>query len=810
MNVADGQSLPFDNADAAYDLLAAHVERFVEAWESGSGPPSVVDYLPRGSPAVRRLGLIELIKVDLEYRQQRGCLRPLGEYFDAFPELCVGGEIPFDLIYEDFHIRKQSGETVLIQPYFERFPQHRSRLEQLLGVADPYRTTRAVPSSGAVEMQPGQQLDDFDLIRELGAGAFAKVFLARQVSMQRLVALKVSADQGDEPQTLAQLDHPHIVRVYDQRVLPERQMRLLYMQYIPGGTLQDVIKAAQQLPDRRSGKLVLEVIDGALASRGELLPSESFARRSLNDLSWPQAVCRLGASLASALDYAHRRGVLHRDVKPANVLLTAEGSPKLADFNISFSSQVEGASPRAFFGGSLAYMSPEQLEAYDPNHSRQPEDLDGRADMYSLAVVLWEMLAGRRPFEDQMLPGGIEATIRDMTLRRRRGVPLEAIRQLPDDCPQGLKAVLLRCLAPEAADRFADSGQLGRQLELCLSDAHDLLYPPAEDRWRQRARRWPFGKALLAVTPRSWPRAAAAWPLVSVVVAGVLPNLLMSWLNIKYNGGAITKMVGFATPQEWLSSPQVMIVNSIAYPLGVLWLGYCFWPIKQGARQIRKGEPLSSEQWHVVGRYCLRLGLMAWTVSLTLWITTSLVFPVWIQLANPDIEVTGRDYLHFVASQLFCGLIAASLTYFFITSIAVRAFFPRLIPPNSDDPQMAEELNRASSPVTFNFLVLAAVPVLSMTVVFYLFRMDVQAMKGLTTEPEVPLAFCILGGVGFIGLLVCWFLRLDILMDLAALQPAVSDSQPSAPRDIEAALIGSTRRAGLSESSRPSRSRTAG
>jgi serine/threonine protein kinase len=803
MNVASGPSLPFDHADAAYDLLAVHVGRFVEAWEAGGGPPSVVDYLPQGSPAVRRLGLIELIKVDLEYRQQRGCLRPLSEYFDAFPELCDGGEVPFDLIYEDFHIRKQGGETVVIQPYFERFPQHRSRLEQLLGMGDPYRTTRAVPTKDAVEVGPGQQLDDFDLIKELGAGAFAKVFLARQVSMQRFVALKVSADKSDEPQTLAQLDHPHIVRVYDQRIVPERHLRLLYMQYIPGGTLQDVVKTAQQLPDRRSGKLVLDVIDAALASRGELLPSEGFARRALNDLSWAHAVCRIGASLAAALDYAHRRGVLHRDVKPANVLLTSEGSPKLADFNISFSSQVEGASPREFFGGSLTYMSPEQLEAYDPNHSRQPEEMDGRSDIYSLGVLLWEMLTGRRPFEDQMLPAGIEATIRDMTHRRRRGVPAAAIRQLPDDCPQGLKEVLLRCLAPEPADRFADAGQLARQLELCLSDAHDLLYPPAEDPWRRRVRRWPFGWALLALTPRSWPRAAAAWPLVSVVVAGVLPNLLMSLVNITYNGGAITKMVGFATPQEWLSSPQVMIVNAIAYPLGVVWLGYCFWPIKQGSRQIRRGVPLDPEQWRTAGRYCLRLGLMAWTVTLTLWIVTSLVFPIWIQLAHPEIEVSVIDYVHFVASQAFCGLIAASLTYFFITFIAVRAFFPRLIPPNSDDPQMAEELNWASSPVTFNFLVLALVPVVSMTLAFYLFYNGM--LEGLTADPEVPLAFVMLGFVGFVGLIVCWFLRLDILVDLAALQPAVCDSQPSLPRDAEAALIGSTRRSGLSESSRRTR-----
>ena len=83
--------------------------------------------------------------------------------------------------------------------------------------------------------------------------------------------------------------------------------------------------------------------------------------------------------------------MLHRDVKPANVLLTAEPSPKLADFNISFSDKVDGATPAAYFGGSLAYMSPEQLEACNPAHARSADELDGRSDLYSLGMVLWEL-----------------------------------------------------------------------------------------------------------------------------------------------------------------------------------------------------------------------------------------------------------------------------------------------------------------------------------------------------------------------------------------------------------------------------------
>ncbi len=122
-----------------------------------------------------------------------------------------------------------------------------------------------------------------------------------------------------------------------------------------------------------TGKTLLGAIDAALEKHGETPPDGSPIRRRLAAASWGEAVCWVGARLAAALAYAHRRGVLHRDVKPANVLLSAEGFPKLADFNISFSSKLDGATPAAYFGGSLAYMSPEQLEASNPEHNRQPD-----------------------------------------------------------------------------------------------------------------------------------------------------------------------------------------------------------------------------------------------------------------------------------------------------------------------------------------------------------------------------------------------------------------------------------------------------
>ena len=122
----------------------------------------------------------------------------------------------------------------------------------------------------------GDRIDDFELLTQLGRGAFAQVFLARQVSMERLVALKISDHKGSEPQTLAQLDHPNIVRVFDQRVAENPTARLLYMEVIPGGTLQEVVKQVRQAEKGdRTGRLLLDAVDQQLGGSGASPPGNS-------------------------------------------------------------------------------------------------------------------------------------------------------------------------------------------------------------------------------------------------------------------------------------------------------------------------------------------------------------------------------------------------------------------------------------------------------------------------------------------------------------------------------------------------------
>src|SRR5207249_10968548 len=192
----------------------------------------------------------------------RGRKRPLELYTVDFPELLENGEPPCDLIYEEYHIRRTAGETVTPRDYYQRFPRSADALRRLMGTEDFSASTQLGAARRIEGFAAGQKLDDFDLLFELGKGAFGSVFLARQVSMQRMVALKVSADKGNEPQTLATLDHPNIVRVYDQRSLPAQRVRLLYMQFAPGGTLAEVVRRVRQSPPAaRTGSIIVEAVN---------------------------------------------------------------------------------------------------------------------------------------------------------------------------------------------------------------------------------------------------------------------------------------------------------------------------------------------------------------------------------------------------------------------------------------------------------------------------------------------------------------------------------------------------------------------
>jgi serine/threonine protein kinase len=648
-------------ATFAWDDLSERLERFISTWETG-GEPTLVEFLPSEPPAHRRLVLIELVKVDLEQRTQRGRNKPLETYIAEFPELLENGEPPCDLIYEEYHIRRTAGENVGPRDYYQRFPRSADALRRLMGTADFSVTTQVCTSRKIEGFAAGQKIDDFDLLVELGKGAFGSVFLARQVSMQRLVALKLSADKGNEPQTLATLEHPNIIRVYDQRTLPGQKVRLLYMQFAPGGTLAEVCKHVRlKAPAARNGSLLMAAVRESLEKSGTGAADTSRIERRLSATGWPETVCRLGIQLAYALSHAHRQGVLHRDVKPANVLLTADGSPKLADFNISFCSQLDGASPAAYFGGSLAYMSPEQIEACNPAHERQPQDLDGRSDLYALAVVLWELLYGERPFYEDEMDDGWTAMLTAMARRRRQDKP-SASSLLRDPVAVRLEHVLRKVLSPDPDQRPADGAAMAREIMLCLNPRAWDLVNDLKSGWRHFARRFP----IMALFPVNLP--------IFLLAGGF--NLFYNWTQyIPQVTGALEKLPGEQFERAfWLS---VYILNPILYTIGSMLVVLWGLPMARVLQRLDRGQEVDANALAFAQRRAIFLGHGVAAVGLVLWFVAGLAFPVFIQIFAGQFPLQG--YIHFMLSMLACGIISCCLPFLSTTWLSVRVFIPALL-----------------------------------------------------------------------------------------------------------------------------------
>ncbi|WP_280373315.1 serine/threonine-protein kinase [Nocardia abscessus] len=732
-----------DSAERTRAALAAVVAQFSEAWASGS-PPDLSAYLPR-EQAERRTILIELIKVDLEYRWIRYDFpKRLIDYRAEFAEL-RNGPFPADLVYEEFHAMRRGGHgsdaADLAATSTATATAAGPELDRL---TSDYRSTMIARPSAQIALDAidvGDQVDDFDLLMRIGVGAFAQVYLARQQSMQRLVAVKISHNHGNEPQTLAQLDHDYIVRIFDQRLIADGELKLLYMQYLPGGTLLDVLRLSRATPrDRRGGQLLLDAIDKVLADKGEVRPTESAVRTRIAALTWPETVAWLGRRLADALQHASERGVLHRDIKPANVLLSAEGIPKLADFNVSFSERVKGTSPLAYFGGSLAYMSPEQLEACHPDLPSSAADLDTRSDIFALAVMLWELLTGRRPFVDETSAGESETSLARMIELRRRPVEPKFLSELPPDCPVALRRVLLKCLSAARADRYSSGSELAQQFDLCLEErARDLVYPPP-DSWRLRLSRWP--------TPVLWLSSLVGVGLATIYMAVHVQELLRERLSDATN---------------WQLNMGVYIFVLIAGPLSIVI--YVFMSRDQLAvlRGLREGRRYDDALLARVRARTLFWGDMCALNTFQTGLTAT-VTGVFLCLWLTDLPA--RLVIHAAMTVFMAAVISVAYTFFLSTFYIVRSVYPvylRYSRPTAHDSGHNRALRRRT---TIYLAVTASVPVVGVLAGFSL----------LEPEQELPLVrdsvlgLCAVGGLAFVA--VYWLYR-TLDADLRALQRVV-------------------------------------
>jgi eukaryotic-like serine/threonine-protein kinase len=449
----------WDEASGADPLRRARL--YEAAWRASPGaPPDPAAFLP-DDPAQRPAALLALLRSDLALRREARRPVAIESYRRRFGDL--DAEVLVALIYEDYCLREEAGEAPEAAEYEARFPEVAAAFREVLEihglVAEGPSTWPDGPDGLAAFPEAGQTIAGFHLVEELGRGAFGRVFRAEERQLaDRPVALKVTRAGSREPQTLARLQHTHIVPVHSYRTDPATGLHLLCMPYLGRVTLARLLEAAG-LRSSRGGAALVEALD-----RLEPGPAAgSAARRALAGRTYARAIAWWGARLAEALQFAHERGVLHLDVKPSNVLITGDGLPMLLDFNLARAPRTEPGGPRV--GGTLGYMAPEQLEGLVAGHA---VPIDHRADIYALGVVLFEALAGR-PFSDpsQTLKraDGPDRLIRE----RHAGAP--RLRAAHPEVPPALEAVVRRCLEPEPAGRYAAAAELAADLQAVADDA---------------------------------------------------------------------------------------------------------------------------------------------------------------------------------------------------------------------------------------------------------------------------------------------------------------------------------------------------
>jgi hypothetical protein len=462
LRLASGAAGMDSHAHATERTLLA--DRFDELWRASEAAPDAFAFL-EAQTAVAPLECVDVLLVDQAHRWRTGHPLPAEKYLQEFPEIASDPELKLDVVCgELFPARRAGGHRSDVERFIARFPELREALIRQAEVNDWWGQAAGETAAGedqgpgaggdssgvearvdadvgtsppgpsVPELAPGLVLGDYQLRDQIGRGGMGAVYRAVHLRLGREVALKVivppslSSDQVAsrfyrEMKAVGKLDHPHLVRATDARQVGDRH--LLVMELLDGIDL---------------GRLVARV--------GRLSVAEA---------------CEMTRQAAVGLEHAHQHGIVHRDVKPSNLMLTRGGTIKVLDLGLARLQEevADGFTPSHLAMGTPDYMAPEQ--------AADPRAVTARSDLYSLGCTLYHLLAGRPPFHDSGSP------FRKMLGHQQ--APIPPLRPRRPELPEGLVGALDRLLAKAPAARPASAQEAAEGLRpWCLgADLPGLL-----------------------------------------------------------------------------------------------------------------------------------------------------------------------------------------------------------------------------------------------------------------------------------------------------------------------------------------------